>query len=407
MSLRFMAIGDPHLSFSAYGRIGKDGTNFRTQDFMGVFSHVVDEAVKTKPDFVFILGDLYDSPHPPNNIRRFFNAQLVKLCNAGIQTRIITGNHDFCKHHHALEAIMDLGLANVKVVDSPQTEEFNGGKRPVMFMYFPHHFGVERSEIPLRDSFVNFCNVNRKASKRTHEANGGVFLFAHFGVFGSKQSDCYNNQDIRSVTMEELENSGANYVFCGDSHIHQIFPTKKNISMFVGSLERTNSKDIVTPKGYVTYDQSNALDPVYGRCRFINHGKARPFMEITGTPAQIRDVIAGKTIPEGAIVKIACSGTEAEIRAFRADREALEARLFDELKTQYVDMEEVVEPDVEQQNKIMALRDEVAARKTIDSSDIEAILADNIDSKVASEQDRSEIKALVADVIKVVNGRRK
>lgn len=397
---------DPHVSFSAYGRVGRDGQNFRTEDFKAAFSFVVDAALKDLPDFFFVLGDLFDSPHPANNIRRFVNREITRLLSAGIKVRILSGNHEFCKQHHALEAMMDLNLQRLVVVDEPSHELIHhpdNGFSPTLLLFFPHNLSVERNEISMKDAFVDFCNKNKKRIKETHAANGIVILLGHFGVFGAKMNDGHSNPDVRSVTISDLDNCGADYVFLGDYHVHQVLPTKKNKAFYCGSIERTNSKDTKADKGFMAFEPEGPLDPVYGRSRFVKYDGVRPFLEILGTPEEIHKIIGEGQIPNGAIVKITCHGQNAEINTFRSEREAFQKNMYEKIGVRYMDIDEVIDLDPEQQQKAEKLRLEVSSRKTIEASDIEGILCENVDAKVKEEEAKSWIKGEIANIVKTVN----
>lgn len=396
---------DPHITFSAYGRIGKDGINFRTADFMNAFSWSVDRAIESGSTHFIVLGDLFESPNPQNNIRRFLNTKLTALSEAGVKTRLLAGNHDFCKLHHALEAMIGLNLHNIKIIEKPECEKIDDPDHPVYIMYFPHHMAVERGEVSLRDAFADFCNKNRAAVREVKDEKGTSLLFGHFGVFGAKMNDGQSNGDYRSVTCEELDRSPADYVFLGDYHTHQILPTKKVKSMFCGSLERTNSKDILSEKGYVLFDLDHINEEDYGKARFIPYPGVRPFIEISGSPAEVEGKIKAG-VPSGAIVKVICSGMESEIKEYRKLKQDLAAKL--ELDgAEYVDWSEMMSPDPEQQKKIDVLRAEIESRSTIDASDLQDILFSRVDINYPDEVERQAIKDEISDIIKYVNAKRK
>src|SRR5438128_850714 len=58
------------------------------------FEKVLDAAVAEKIDFLIIAGDLYDTGLKSFESALFFNKQMVRLKDAGIEVYLIHGNHD-------------------------------------------------------------------------------------------------------------------------------------------------------------------------------------------------------------------------------------------------------------------------------------------------------------------------
>src|ERR1700757_4834408 len=58
------------------------------------FEKILDTAVAEKIDFLIIAGDLYDTGLKSFESALFFNQQMARLKDAGIQVYLIYGNHD-------------------------------------------------------------------------------------------------------------------------------------------------------------------------------------------------------------------------------------------------------------------------------------------------------------------------
>lgn len=96
MTIRFFHTADLHLespfkgSFQLPNRVTEElrGSTFKA------FSRVVDRALKEQPDFVLIVGDIYDGENRSLSAQYNFQQQLERLNNEGIPVVISYGNHD-------------------------------------------------------------------------------------------------------------------------------------------------------------------------------------------------------------------------------------------------------------------------------------------------------------------------
>lgn len=91
---RLLHVSDTHLGLQAYDRVTPQGRNQREVDFEDAFRRVVDAAVEHPPDVFLHAGDLFDHPRPNNRAIGFALEQVRRLDAAGIETVLVTGNHD-------------------------------------------------------------------------------------------------------------------------------------------------------------------------------------------------------------------------------------------------------------------------------------------------------------------------
>lgn len=96
MTIRFFHTADLHLespfkgSFQLPNQIAEElrGSTFKA------FSRVVDRALKERPDFVLIVGDIYDGENRSLSAQYNFQQQLERLNSERIPVVISYGNHD-------------------------------------------------------------------------------------------------------------------------------------------------------------------------------------------------------------------------------------------------------------------------------------------------------------------------
>jgi len=65
-----------------------------TQDLKDVFRRVVDLALKKKVNYLFIVGDLFDTNKPSPDLIKFVREQVTRLVSNGIVVSGIAGDHD-------------------------------------------------------------------------------------------------------------------------------------------------------------------------------------------------------------------------------------------------------------------------------------------------------------------------
>ena len=249
-------ISDLHVNASTYGGDeDRDGLTFRVRDFMQATSWATDEIVNViKPKEAWILGDIYDHPHPASNVREFFNCQVQKMLDAGIIVHILVGNHDACKLHHALQSLLGLNLPNLYIYYAPTVVTAPDGS---LFLLLPQTEEIERQEVGQRESLLDNTKIWRPLIEKAHKGGHKVFFCGHFGVFGAKDNDGHISSKQENIHIEDLEALGVDYIYLGDYHVSQILKTNPSvIAMYPGSLERTNFVDVESPKGFILHDSA-------------------------------------------------------------------------------------------------------------------------------------------------------
>ncbi|MEJ2272906.1 MAG: DNA repair exonuclease, partial [Candidatus Bathyarchaeota archaeon] len=84
----FIHTADLHLGYSQYN------LEVRRRDFNNAFGELVDKAIKLKPDFIIIAGDVFEHARPSNSTLEFAIAKFRRLKDAGIPVLTVDGSHD-------------------------------------------------------------------------------------------------------------------------------------------------------------------------------------------------------------------------------------------------------------------------------------------------------------------------
>jgi DNA repair exonuclease SbcCD nuclease subunit len=93
--VKFIHFSDTHLGAIDFDRVHPaTGLNLREQDLYDAFHHVIDFAVRARPDFVLHAGDLFDSARPGNRAICAALEGFHRLSRASIPAVVIAGNHD-------------------------------------------------------------------------------------------------------------------------------------------------------------------------------------------------------------------------------------------------------------------------------------------------------------------------
>jgi DNA repair exonuclease SbcCD nuclease subunit len=400
--MKISTISDLHLNISLYkGVLDKlySDLPFRTVDFMKAFEYNVDQNINViKPDLIVIAGDVYETFDPSNIVSGFFNGQLRKLNDAKIPVIILVGNHDICRKHHALKPLAALGLKWVKVFESPSIVFF----KDVVLALFPYSMEVERKLISIKDQFHSFVNeLKLKIASDEKFKDKEVLFFGHFGVRGANinqyteylddvtnvtttskiQTEIkrnYVNSNDKDISLEDLDTIGAKYVFLGDYHRHQVLNTKKCISMYTGSIEKSDMSEMDQKKGFILYDTDATEKGNMGKCVFIDYPHCRPMIELKGTLREIEEQFKenGKD-KKGAIVKVTFIGNNDELTAFSIGFESFKKKMRDTIDPVHVYSQMKVIDD-EENNAASALEQEILDRGHVQSDDVIDVVGDLI-----------------------------
>jgi len=95
-AIRFFHMADLHLDSPFKGLFGLPEHNFkkiRTSTFEA-FNTIIDKAIQEKPDFLLIVGDIYDGENRSLQAQRRFQEAMEKLFQHNIPVILSYGNHD-------------------------------------------------------------------------------------------------------------------------------------------------------------------------------------------------------------------------------------------------------------------------------------------------------------------------
>jgi len=386
---------DPHLNNTTYGKIDAEGLSFRTRDFCNAFEKAVDRAVggADKIDTIVALGDIFENPHPPSNVRSFLQAQVRKLSDARIETILLVGNHDACQHHQALQVVTGTEFEHVQVHYAPKIVE----NASTMMLIFPHSEAIEKQETTFRESFLRFAKDSVDEVARAKKEGKDVILLGHFPVFGAKRNDRSMNSDAGSITVADISSIGADFAFLGDYHASQIFEGKTNV-MYVGSLERTSFGDTMSKKGWIIYDSSAKANGKMWKTVF-EESLGRLFVDIDITPERMDAVLAeasGKV--NEAVVRVTFCGTTEEYKAFCSKKAEVKNSLS---QAKHVVFEAKIF-DPEAGAVAEAIRKEIQSRGEVGVSDILDIVKTAIEAEIKEPDSVEASMKVVGDIMSAV-----
>ena len=390
---------DLHLNNSNYGRMDKNGLSFRSKDFMKAFEFFVDQCIDVvKPDGVVLVGDEYENPHPPNPIRKFLNRQLKRLAKAGIKVEVLVGNHDSCYFDHALLPIEEAGFEGVRVHFSASFIQESG----VAMVFIPHTQEVERRETTHKMLVREVGNKYAKDIAQAKRDGYPVLAFGHFGVCGVEMNDGILNHNKDDVSLEDLGGLEADAIFLGHYHADQeLHVPGTPRAMYVGSLERSTFNDKSEMKSFVVVETERGVKPVISRVEYPN---ARPMITVSGNSQQIKDRIESIKASVGQegmepIIKVKFAGTTTEYAEFCKDRKGIRDDLSG---AKHIAFEkDVTDPDKEA--KADSVRDQIAKKADVGSSDILEIFEAYLKAAIEDETERKAVVELAASIVASVN----
>jgi len=407
-------MADCHLNQVIYKSVTDQGHPFRTLDFMRAFEYNGNKCLdEIHPDLIVIAGDTYENFDPNNEVRSFLNEWLSKFNKAGIPVIIMVGNHDICKRHYPLQPLHKLDLPKIKIIERPKIMKFKGHR----LLLFPYSLDVEQEKVTIKEDFQAFV---AKAHEEMEKEELPTFFFGHFGVkgaamnayvdesalFGEDDEDGTNtnttttepvykdfiNTNPEDIGLKDLDDIGAEYVFLGDYHRHQVLRTKKCKAMYCGSIEKTDMSERDQGKGFLVYDSEADEDPEMGRCRFVTYPNCRPMLELRGSFADMKAEFAkiDNSKYQGAIVKLAFIGTRDENVTFCTYADEFERELVDKLKAVYI-IRTTKTVDKKKEEEASKIEEKIMERGYVRNEDIIEIVEEIIEEQVPDD-DEEELK---------------
>jgi len=402
--MKIAVIPDIHLNKSLYGVMDKNDPQlpFRTVDFMKSFDYMVNKCINDlKPDLFVIPGDVYDKcSRVSDTVRGFFSSQLSKLASAKIPVIALVGNHDISKKNHALKDIGELKLKNIMVIDEPKIVVFKN----VQLFLFPYSLDVEQQKKTIKEDFNDFLKeIHAKKTDMTS------FFFGHFGVRGAlineygddsdedvftntTTTSAYKNKNPDDIDCDDLDSIGADYVFLGDYHKHQVLKTKKCIAMYPGSIEKTSFTEIDQKKGFVFYDSDAEEVKDYGKCRFIEYPNCRPMLELNGNLVSMKEMFKKVDCSkyQDAIVKLKFTGLPSELIDYSSGEEMFKKEIREKLNPVYIDFVNKAK-DEKKEQEATELEQSIMENGHLSNNDVKEVVKEIIKERI---KDEKEIKLI-------------
>ena len=243
--MRIVHLADTHLGFRQFNHTDDRGRNIRELDVYRAFDAAVEKAIELQPAAVIHAGDLFDSYHPSSAALAVALDGIARLCEAGIPSVVIAGNHSTpraasAEHVFGVVGRFDRSGLVHAVHRGPAVVRIGG----LAVHAVPHHNDRDelaerlRAARPVADADFNVCV--------THMGLGGM------GNVGAAEAGSL------TLSGEELEAVGDfDYVALG--HLHKADRVRVNAA-YSGSLERLTWADDAREKGVTEIDL--AADPL-------------------------------------------------------------------------------------------------------------------------------------------------
>ncbi len=406
--MRISILADCHINKNTYSSVKDKVVNhlpFRTVDHQNAFKFTIDQSISLKSDLVVIIGDVFDDDKPSEELSAFFNSQIRRLRENKIPVIIMVGNHDFNKKSHSLLPLKELELSYAKVIDAPTILPF----KDHLLLLFPYSLDIEQEVVSTKELFNSFVSEAKQTIATTSEyKDKKILFFGHFGVAGASMNQIiaknsglmdsnsakrlskknYRNLKEEDIYVVDLDEIGAEYVFLGDYHRHQVLPTEKCKAMYTGSLERSDFSEIGQKKGFIVYDDSMEENAKLGRCKFIEYASCREFIEIRGTLTEIKDGIrmANKKYKDP-VVKVVFVGDLNQYLQYSANLPKIKDEVIDKLNPIHVEFQQEIasDPQTEIEEAQVKLMENTASVKMDVNNIISEIICDiEVDKEEAS-----------------------
>ncbi|MDY6845563.1 MAG: exonuclease SbcCD subunit D [Chloroflexota bacterium] len=291
--VKILHFADAHIDMANYGRHDpQSGLPMRVMDFLKSLDEIVQTAIDKKVDLVIFAGDAYKDRSPAPTYQREWGKRIMQLSRAGIQTLLLTGNHDISPstgRAHAIQEFETLEVPNVKVLDKPQFLSVDDlGGLPIQVIALPW---ISRSGLmaSLELGGTNLSETYKILGERISElvenwlkaadADVPVILTAHASVEGAK----YGNERMVMLGKDLVlppalvKDKRLDYVALG--HIHK----PQNINegnhppvIYPGSIERVDFGEVGDRKYFILAEISKGkTDVIWQELKNI-----RPFIDI-------------------------------------------------------------------------------------------------------------------------------
>jgi DNA repair protein SbcD/Mre11 len=219
--MKFIHCADVHLDTPLQGLAQYPGApvNEIRNATRRAFEKVLDAAVSERVNFVIIAGDLYDTGLKSFESALFFNKQMVRLKDAGIDVYLIHGNHDAASK--LIKQLRPPGNVHIFRSNEPQT------------------FSNDELRIAIHgQSFATPEIIDDLAAKYPPAIPG----FFNIGVLHTNLTGISEHANYAPCSLETLKNKGYQYWALGHVHNRQILCIDPYI-VYPGNIQGRHGKE--------------------------------------------------------------------------------------------------------------------------------------------------------------------
>ena len=219
--MRFIHCADVHLDTPLQGLAQYPGapvSEIRNAT-RRAFEKLLDAAVTERVDFLIIAGDLYDTGLKSFESALFFNKQMARLKDAGIDVYLIYGNHDAASK--LIKQLRPPGNVHIFRTTEPQT------------------FSNNELRVAIHgQSFATPEVIEDLAAKYPPPVAG----FFNIGVLHTNLAGVSEHANYAPCTLEMLKNKGYQYWALGHVHNRQILCNDPYI-VYPGNIQGRHGKE--------------------------------------------------------------------------------------------------------------------------------------------------------------------
>jgi len=195
MAVKFVHTADLHLGMP-FKSLEKKSKLHRS-DCQNTFSKIIDLCIKEKVNALLVAGDLFDLPGPSKSLVHSVIRGFKRLETENIKIFIVSGNHD--RHQHGSVWQEYNFPENVIIFDSPELE----AKRIEGLTVYGTAY-TDDSTQPLKAFSAD-------------EENDVIVGLLHGSITNINWKD-EDEAEYRPITIEQINNSGCDYIALGHFH---------------------------------------------------------------------------------------------------------------------------------------------------------------------------------------------
>jgi len=291
--IKILHFADAHIDMANYGRHDpQTGLPLRVMDFLKSLDEIIQTAIDEQVNLVIFAGDAYKDRSPAPTYQREWGKRIMRLSRSGIQTLLLTGNHDISPatgRAHAIQEFDTLDVPHVKVLDKPQflsPDDLEGLQAQVIALPWISRSGLMASlELGGTDPSETYKILGERISELIEnwlseaDPNLPIILTAHASVegamYGTERMVMLGNDVVLPPAL--VKDKRLDYVALG--HIHK--PQNLNEGehppvIYPGSIERVDFGEAGDKKYFILADVSKGNTNVLWR----ELENIRPFIDV-------------------------------------------------------------------------------------------------------------------------------